>query len=224
MTKSEIQFERWDKSLAPYPSAHGDVDGLTFVCCVLHTDSGFNSITITKLDVLSGLSELKVCVAYTLNGKKLESTLRLFMISRTANQFTKYVKGGNLIFQKIRKYGDLPREARKYIEFISKEITSTYLYCIRWPWTRRGTVFMIKISRGVHTTMCFSFRRSPLLTTDRKYLPRQNFRGILSYLRHLSRQIWTRLQKRIWQLLWRAKGDRHTTSFYDRRRTGGRSK
>ena len=42
--------------------------------CMLRTAhrlSGFNSITITKLDVLSGLSELKVCVAYTLNGKKL---------------------------------------------------------------------------------------------------------------------------------------------------------
>ena len=34
--------------------------------------SGINVIALTKLDVLDGLKELKVCVGYELNGQKID--------------------------------------------------------------------------------------------------------------------------------------------------------
>ena len=34
--------------------------------------SGINGIALTKLDVLDGLEQIKVCIAYRLNGKKID--------------------------------------------------------------------------------------------------------------------------------------------------------
>ena len=34
--------------------------------------NGFTSLNLTKLDVLSGLKELKVCVGYKYEGKKVD--------------------------------------------------------------------------------------------------------------------------------------------------------
>ena len=40
-----------------------------------HRLNGFSSINLTKLDVLSGIKELKVATHYELDGKKLEGSM-----------------------------------------------------------------------------------------------------------------------------------------------------
>jgi len=93
--------------------------------CMLRTAhrlSGFNYITVTKLDVLSGLPELKVCVAYELNGKKIKELPASIHDFPRCKPLFEIFKGWKSDISKIKKYGDLPSEAKKYVEFIVKEL------------------------------------------------------------------------------------------------------
>lgn len=80
-----------------------------------------DEVALTKLDVLSGLNEIPVCIAYKHKGKKYR------MAPRTDAQFLEkakpiytYLKGWKEDISPIRKYTDLPDEAKKYILFIQK--------------------------------------------------------------------------------------------------------
>ncbi len=93
--------------------------------CMLRTAhrlSGFNYITVTKLDVLSGLHELKVCVAYDLNGKKIKELPASIHEFPKCKPVYKIFKGWTADISKIKKYSNLPKEAKKYVEFIVKEL------------------------------------------------------------------------------------------------------
>ena len=93
--------------------------------CMLRTAnrlSGFDYITVTKLDVLSGLSELKVCTAYELNGKKIKELPASIHDFPKCKPVFKVFKGWGTDISKITKYRNLPKEAKKYIEFIIKEL------------------------------------------------------------------------------------------------------
>ncbi len=83
--------------------------------CVI---SGFHGLAITKIDVLDGLKELNICVAYELNGKKidyfpvaLEDQMNLKPVYKTMPGWMESTKG-------IKKWQDLPSNAQKYISFI----------------------------------------------------------------------------------------------------------
>ena len=90
--------------------------------------SGVNGIALTKLDVLDDLDEIKMCVAYKLNGKQLdylpagaEYQFKIEPIYKTFSGWKKSTKG-------IRNVEDLPDNARKYIyaleDFIEAKISS----------------------------------------------------------------------------------------------------
>ena len=90
--------------------------------------SGVNGIALTKLDVLDELDEIKMCIAYKLNGKQLdylpagaEDQFKINPIYKTFPGWKKSTKG-------IRNVEDLPDNARKYIyaleDFIEAKISS----------------------------------------------------------------------------------------------------
>ena len=90
--------------------------------------SGINGIALTKLDVLDELDEIKVCVGYNLNGKKLD-----YLPAATEDQFNikptyKTFKGWKTSTKGIRNMKDLPENAKKYIyaieDFIEAKISS----------------------------------------------------------------------------------------------------
>ncbi|MBU0473456.1 MAG: adenylosuccinate synthase [Bacteroidetes bacterium] len=82
--------------------------------------NGIERVAITKLDVLSNLDEIKVCIAYELNGKRLES------FPTTVSQLERIVPiyqtlpGWKTDITSIRKYEDLPVETKNYLSFISE--------------------------------------------------------------------------------------------------------
>ena len=85
--------------------------------CVI---SGINAITLTKIDVLDKFKELYVCVAYKLNGKKinyfpsaLQDQLKVKPIYKKFNGWLSNTKG-------VRKWNKLPKNAQRYISFIRK--------------------------------------------------------------------------------------------------------
>ena len=90
--------------------------------------SGINGIALTKLDVLDELDEIKMCVGYELNGKKMD-----YLPAASEDQFNikpvyKTFPGWKSKTQGIRNLKDLPDKALRYIhaleDFIEARISS----------------------------------------------------------------------------------------------------
>jgi len=78
-------------------------------------------IALTKLDVLSGMKEIPVCVRYSLDGEELEK-FPFPSVLGACKPVIETVKGWNADISGVRKWEDLPREARDYVEMIEKGI------------------------------------------------------------------------------------------------------
>lgn len=76
---------------------------------------------LTVLDALSYLDELKVCVAYDIDGE-ITKDFPVTRLLERAKPVYKTLKGWKCDIRGIRKYAELPKECRDYIEFIEKEI------------------------------------------------------------------------------------------------------
>jgi adenylosuccinate synthase len=81
--------------------------------------NGLDGIALTKLDVLTGMPELKVCVAYDTP----EGRTREFPIDDlgSAQPVLEAVGGWSESIADARSMGELPGAARQYIELIEKE-------------------------------------------------------------------------------------------------------
>ncbi|MBD5641669.1 MAG: adenylosuccinate synthase [Desulfovibrio sp.] len=82
--------------------------------------NGIDRLALTKLDVLQNLPQLKICVAYELDGKRMDyppqgegELAAVKPVYETFPGFEDDISG-------CRKYGDLPEEARAYIERIEE--------------------------------------------------------------------------------------------------------
>lgn len=81
--------------------------------------NGINNLVITKLDVLSGISTLKIATKYkTEDGKIIDyftsSTTKLYNYEPIYEE----LQGWDEDITKVRSYDELPENAKKYIEFI----------------------------------------------------------------------------------------------------------
>lgn len=90
--------------------------------------SGIHGIALTKLDVLDELEEIKMCIGYEINGKKID-----YLPAASEDQFNikpiyKSFPGWKSKTQGIRNFKDLPDNAKKYIHalevFIEAKISS----------------------------------------------------------------------------------------------------
>lgn len=86
-------------------------------CCV----QGATAVAFTVLDALGYLDEIPVCVAYELDGKKIESFPPTVDLKRCKPVLVK-LPGWKCDIRGIRKFEDLPENARKYVEFAEKAI------------------------------------------------------------------------------------------------------
>ncbi len=82
--------------------------------------SGMDGLALTKLDVLGGLPEVQVAVAYTLDGKELdEPPMDPDDIERAVPVFQRF-DGWGPIPSDARDLVDLPMSARRYVESIER--------------------------------------------------------------------------------------------------------
>ncbi len=87
--------------------------------------NGVDSIAITKLDVLDDLPELKVCVAYELDGQTLhEVPLDLAALARVKPVY-KSVAGWHTDTTGVTTFAQLPEKAREYLQFIANDLGVT---------------------------------------------------------------------------------------------------
>ncbi len=83
---------------------------------------GIDGIALTKIDVLDGFDEIKICVAYELNGKEID-----YLPSSTVDQANikpiyKTIKGWEGLTEGARSWSDVPGDAVKYIRYIEELI------------------------------------------------------------------------------------------------------
>ena len=93
-----------------------DLEATKF-CCEIN---GVTKVAITKLDILSGEKELKICVGYKLNGKKISYSSCGYEELARLTPVYKTFKGWKEDISKVRKFTELPKSCQVYLKFIEK--------------------------------------------------------------------------------------------------------
>ena len=77
-------------------------------------------LCLTKLDVLSGLDEIQVCVGYQLNGKDIRyADVDAYGLDTVELVYKKF-KGWQQDISKVRSFDELPQEAKDYVAMIEE--------------------------------------------------------------------------------------------------------
>jgi adenylosuccinate synthase len=84
--------------------------------------SGVNGISLTKLDVLDGFDELKICTAYELDGEMLDYLPTAADKQARVQPIYETMKGWSESTAGARSWADLPGEAVKYVRRIEELI------------------------------------------------------------------------------------------------------
>jgi adenylosuccinate synthase len=84
--------------------------------------NGFSSIALTKLDVLDALDEIKVCTGYRLNGREIDSFPAVSQDLRLVKPIYATLPGWKTSTEGITEIEQLPTEAQRYVEFLSREV------------------------------------------------------------------------------------------------------
>ena len=84
--------------------------------------SGVSGIALTKLDVLDGFSELKVCVAYELDGKRIDYLPTAADHQARCTPVYETVPGWSDSTEGARSWAELPANAIKYVRRIEELI------------------------------------------------------------------------------------------------------
>jgi adenylosuccinate synthase len=86
------------------------------------TIGGISGIALTKLDVLDGFAELKVCVAYTLGGKRIHRLPAGIREQAAVKPVYETFEGWNATTRGARSWVDLPAQAVKYVRRLEELI------------------------------------------------------------------------------------------------------
>lgn len=84
--------------------------------------NGFDSIALTKLDVLDALDKIKICVGYEIKGGKVDTFPAVSSDLREIKPVYETLPGWNSETLGVTNFADLPENARKYVEFLSNSV------------------------------------------------------------------------------------------------------
>jgi adenylosuccinate synthase len=104
--------------------------------------SGANYLSLMMLDVLSYFEELKVCVAYDLDGSRMERLPCQADTLRRCKPIYETLPGWNQDVTDVRTIRDFPINARKYMDRIS-ELVSVPLGVLSVGPDREQTIFLM---------------------------------------------------------------------------------
>ena len=82
--------------------------------------NGLTDFFLTKLDVLTGWEKIPVCVAYEIDGKRVEEVPSSQTDFHHAIPIYEYLPGWNEDISKARSLAELPKNARDYIAFLEE--------------------------------------------------------------------------------------------------------
>ncbi|MBE0604141.1 MAG: adenylosuccinate synthase [Deltaproteobacteria bacterium] len=82
--------------------------------------NGLSSVALTKLDVLTGLPRVKVCVGYEIEGVRRDEVPMSLHEFEAARPIYEEAEGWKEDLSSAREYGDLPKAAQKYIRMLEE--------------------------------------------------------------------------------------------------------
>ncbi|MFP4617802.1 MAG: adenylosuccinate synthase [Spirochaetaceae bacterium] len=135
-TIREIGHEYGVTTGRPRRTGYLDLVALAYAC----KTNSIDSLVLTHPDVYDGMEEVKVCVAYSIDGKETtdfpSSPRRLERAEPVLKSFT----GWKEKLSNARSYEDIPKEAKEYIKFI-EDFTETEVGIISVGPDREQTFF-----------------------------------------------------------------------------------
>jgi adenylosuccinate synthase len=109
--------------------------------------NGLDALALTKLDVLDGMPELRVCTAYTYRGTTLTEMPGDIAKFTACEPVYETLPGWSAPTAGVRKYGDLPKEARQYVARL-EEITGVPAAIISTGSAREDTIIRSDTAAG----------------------------------------------------------------------------
>lgn len=103
--------------------------------------SGITGLCVTKLDVLTGLEQLKVCVGYELDGERIEAMPASLTKLGRCQPIYETFEGWDQDITGVRSLGDLPATCRTYLDAMA-ELTATPLSLISVGPGREQTIVL----------------------------------------------------------------------------------
>jgi len=91
--------------------------------------NGIDSISITKLDVLSGLDEIKICVAYELHGKRLKSFPTNLRELNESQPVYESIEGWSEEIADITRMEDMPGAVLRYLRRLT-DLVDVPITCV----------------------------------------------------------------------------------------------
>jgi adenylosuccinate synthase len=101
--------------------------------------NGFDSIVVTKLDVLDAFEKIPVCVAYKVNGKEVSDMPPTVRDIEKLEPVYECMPGWNTSTFGVSNYDDLPARAKEYLTFLESR-TGVEIGCISTGPERNQTI------------------------------------------------------------------------------------
>ncbi len=96
---------------------------LDFVALKYATElNGADTIALTKLDVLTGMGDIKICVAYELDGNKFETWPTDTGILNDVKPVYETLPGWNEDITNCKNFDELPINAQNYVKYIEQKL------------------------------------------------------------------------------------------------------
>ncbi|GHV19783.1 adenylosuccinate synthetase [Spirochaetia bacterium] len=112
-----------------------DLVALRYACRV----NSIDSLVMTHLDVYDTLDEVKVCVAYNINGKEVTDFPASIPVLNAAMPVLKTFSGWKQSLSAVRTYETLPQKSKEYISFI-EEFCETKVGAVSVGYERGQTI------------------------------------------------------------------------------------
>ncbi len=103
--------------------------------------NGINDLALTKMDVLDGLSEIKIAVAYKYKGKTFKEFPADYDMLCNCQPVYKTVKGWSENLNKIKSYKQLPVNAKDYVKVL-EDICKVKISIVSVGSAREETLFV----------------------------------------------------------------------------------
>jgi adenylosuccinate synthase len=87
--------------------------------------SGITKLAVTKIDVLNGLNKVKICTNYLLNGKKINYVPSDINELKKCKPIYTEFDGWDEFNVNIKNFSDLPKNTKKYLNFIEKNLDTS---------------------------------------------------------------------------------------------------
>ena len=103
--------------------------------------NGLNGLAVTKLDVLTGLKTVRVCVGYELDGRRVEDVPASIAAFNAVRPVYEEFPGWDETLSRARSLDDLPATVRRYLTAL-EELTATPIFMVSVGARRQDTIIL----------------------------------------------------------------------------------